>query len=338
MDTSVEAQHLIMRLMDGYVRTQLLYVAAVLDIAGSLANGPRTSTELASIAGADPSALHRVLRGLAVEGVVEELDGGRFGLTAAGTLLRDDVPGSARGAVLARGGLYYRAAAGLLDAVRRGGSAFQQVHGHSFFEHLGRHPEEAAAFQGSMAMRSAREAADVVAAYDFGRFHRLIDVGGGLGILLTSILQTYPHLRGTLLDRPDAVEQARRRFEAANLSDRCNAVGGDFFAELPTGGDGYLLSRVLHDWDNDAAGRILANCRRAIAEDGTLLLVEAILPECAQENPAAIAMDINMLILLDGHERTEADYRSLLTAAGFTLSRVISTSSAVVSVIEATPA
>jgi O-methyltransferase/methyltransferase family protein len=327
------------RLMDGYLTTQLLYVAAKLGIADALADGPLDAEALARAVGAQPDALRRVLRGLAAEGVLDECPDGRFGLTALGACLRGDVPGSLRGAISARGDVYYGAAAGLLDAVQHGGAAFERVHGLGFFEYLTQRPELGAAFQDSMADRSRQEAADVVAAYDSGGFEQLVDVGGGHGILLEAILRAAPRSCGVLLDRPPVVERARERLEAAGLAGRCTFVPGDFFAAVPPGGDAYLLSRVIHDWDDDAAIRILANCRAAMPGRGTLLLVEAVLPERAREQPAAIRMDLHMLTLLHGRERTGAEYERLLGAVGFRLRRVVPTRSAAgISIIEAGPA
>jgi O-methyltransferase domain/Dimerisation domain len=326
------------RLMDGYLTTQLLYVAAKLDLAEALADGPRDAEALAGSVAARPDMLRRVLRGLAAEGILDEWPDGRFGLTALGACLRSDAPGSQRGAIIARGDVYYGAAAGLLAAVRHGGAAFERVHGRSFFEYLGEHPELGATFQGSMADRSRQEAADVVSAYSFAGFEQLVDVGGGQGLLLEAILRAAPRSRGLLLDRPPVVERARQRLQAAGLAERCTFVPGDFFAAVPPGGDAYLLSRVIHDWDDESAMRILANCRAAMGERSTLLLVEAILPERAREQPAAIRMDLHMLTLLHGRERTTAEYERLLAAAGFRLARVVPTrSSAGVSVLEASP-
>jgi hypothetical protein len=279
------------------------------------------------------------LRGLAAEGIVDESPDGRFGLSAVGACLRGDLPNSLRGAVIARGDLYYAAAAGLHDAVQQGGAAFEHVHGLSFFEYLSQQPALGAAFQGSMDDRSRQEAADVVASYDFDGFGRLVDVGGGRGILLEAILRAAPACHGTLLDRPPVVEQAKARLAAAGLAERCAFVAGDFFRTVPAGGDAYLLSRVIHNWDDESAIRILANCCAALGDDGTLLLVEAVQPKLATEQPAAIRMDLHMLTLLDGRERTAAGYEQLLGAAGFRLARVVPTQSpAGVSILEAAPA
>jgi hypothetical protein len=278
-----------------------------------------------------------VLRGLALEEVPAEVGGGRFVLTELGERLRGDVPGSIKGPMVVRGELYYRAAAGMLAAVRHGGTAFERVYGDRFFEYLGRHPEQEAVFQGSMTGRSEQEAEDVVAAYDFGGPGRLVDVGGGYGILLGTILRAVPDLRAVLVDQPAVVQQARRRLEADGVADRCELVAGDFFTSVPAGADAYLLSRVLHDWA-DAEARRLATCRSAMPSDGRLLVVEALLPERAQDQPAVIRMDLHMLVLLGARERTEAQYRRLLADTGFRVERVVPTTSpAGLSVIEATP-
>ena len=244
-----------------------------------------------------------------------------------------------RGPLLVRGELYYQAAAGTLAAVRQGGTAFEQVYRDRFFEYLSRHPEQEAVFQGSMTGRSEQEAGDVVAAYDFGGLGRLVDVGGGYGILLAAVLRAAPELHAVLVDQAAVVEQARRRLAAEGVAGRCELVAGDFFADVPAGADAYLLSRVLHDWVDDVARRLLATCRSAMAPGSRLLIVEAILPERAREQPAVIRMDLHMLVLLGARERTEAQFRRLLAESGFEVRRVVPTRSAAgLSVIEAVPA
>jgi hypothetical protein len=324
------------RLMDGYLTTQLLYVAAKLGIADVLADGPRTAEEIAEAVGADAPLLRRVLRGLALDEVLAEQDG-RFALTPLGECLREGVAGSLRGPVIVRGELYYEAAAGVLQTVREGGVAFEHVHGEPFFDHLAREPEIEAAFQASMAGRSAQEAGDVVAAYDFAGVRRLVDVGGGQGVLLAAILRSAPQLRAVLVDRPMVIERARAWLAQEQLGERCELVAGDFFASVPDGGDAYLLSRVIHDWDDEDARRILVTCARAMTAASRLLLVEAIVPERAQDRPEAVRMDLHMLMLLGARERTEAEFRRLLGGAGFEVRRVVPTRSpAGLSVIEAT--
>ena len=254
------------------------------------------------------------------------------------------MPSLGRGRVAAGPGrcpgeLYYQAAAGTLAAVRRGGTAFEQVYGDRFFDYLARHPEQEASFQASMSGRAEQEAGDVVAAYDFGGLGRLVDVGGGYGILLGAVLRAAPELQAVLVDQPGVVEQARRRLEAEGVAGRCELVAGDFFGSVPAGADAYLLSRVLHDWVDDDARRLLATCRSAMGPGSRLLIVEALLPERARDQPAVIRMDLHMLVLLGAHERTEAQYRRLLGETGFRVARVVPTASpAGLSVLEAVPA
>ena len=293
----------LLRLIDGYVVTQLLYVASELGVADAL---PGTGPEVAERVGADAGAMTRVLRGLSLEGIVSEQDG-RFTLTELGALL----PAFA-GALRARGEVYYRGASDLLGAVRSGGTSFERVYGASFFAHLDAHPSHQAAFEASMAGRAEQEAEAVVAAYDFGAFSSLVDVGGGRGVLLAAILRR-TELDAVLVDRESAVEAAR-----AFLGSRASCVVGDFFEAVPAGADAYLLSRVLHDWDDEDALRILRVVpgRRWSAE-ARLLVVDAILPERAVDQPFAIRMDLHMLLLLGARERTEAEFRDLLARAGF---------------------
>jgi Rrf2 family protein len=229
------AQRELARLMDGYLTTQLLYVAAKLGVADVLADGPRTGAEVAAAVGADADRLTRMLRGLVVEEVLAEDDDGRFALTAVGERLRDGVPGSLRGQVIVRGETYWEAAGGLLRTATDGGTAFEHVHGAHFFEHLAAHPDDGLAFRASMAGRADREAADVVAAYDFAGVRRLVDVGGGAGVLLEAIVRATPGLHGLLVDLPEAVARASQRFAAAGLDGGVECRAGDFFAAVPAG-------------------------------------------------------------------------------------------------------
>jgi hypothetical protein len=318
----------VIRLMEGYLATQLVYVAVKLGIPEILAEGARDAAAVADAVGAQVGALRRVLRGLAAVGVFDEQADGRFGLTPLGHFLREGVPGSLRGAIMARGDLYYRAAAELLPSVREGGVPFERAYGEEFFTWVTGRPDLGAAFQASMADRSRQEADDVVAACDFSRFTRLVDVGGGPGVTLAAILAATPGLHGVLFDLPDVVARAGDRLADMIAAGRCDIVGGDFFeTDLPPG-DALLLSRVLHNWDDAAAGRILGNCHRALAAGQTLLLAEAVLPERAADQPGIATMDLHMLVLFrQARERTEAEFDALLAAAGFRLEQVLPTRS-----------
>ena len=325
------------RLMDGFLTTQLLHVAASLGVADALAGGPMTAAEIAERVGARPEPLERVLRGLAIDGVLAETGDGCFALTPLGDCLREDAPGSLRGAAMVRGELYYRAAGGMLEAMVGGRTPFEEAYGERFFEHLTSRPDREATFQASMAGRAEQEGGDVVGAYDFDGIGRLVDVGGGQGNLLTAILLAAPRMRAVLLDRPEVVARAKRRLAAEGVARRCDFVAGDFFESVPPGADAYLLSRVIHDWDDAEASQVLQTCRQAMHASSRLLLVEAIMPELAREQPAAIRMDLHMLVLLGARERTEALYRRLLEASVMRPRRVVRTgSSAGLGVIEAT--
>jgi len=314
-------------LADGFLTTQLLYVAVRLRLADVLADGPRSAVAVASAVGGSPGVIRRVLRGLCLDDVFVERGDGLFGLGTLGELLRDGVPGSQRGPILARGEIYYAAAAGLLAAATDGASAFEAAYGQPFFAHLDSAPDHAAVFQASMAGRAGHEAAAVVAAYDFGGLRRLVDVGAGSGLLTGAALRAAPELTATLVDRPAALSLAREQLSAAGLASRCTFEAGDFFAAVPAGGDGYLLSRVLHDWDDADAARILGVCRAAMAPEARLIVVDALLPARARDLPAAVRMDLHMLVLLGAAERTEVEMRGLLTAAGFEVRRIVPTGS-----------
>lgn len=323
--------------MDGYIQTQLLYVAARLRLADLLASGPQSAGDLATAAGADQSVLHRILRGLAINGIVEEREG-VFSLTDAGRCLQAGTRDSLRGAVLSRGGLYYRAASGLLESVQNGGAPFRHVYGTEFFDHLAASPDKVTAFQESMVARSQIEVADVLRAYDFSPYHHIVDVGGGYGVSLAAILTAYPDLHGTLFDRPEVVRAAQERLQAAGVAARCNVVAGDAFDEVPRGGDLYLLSRVIHDWHDEDAVRLLRSCRASMHDNAALLLVEAVIAERVSDQPAAILMDLHMLVLGLGKERTVAEFSALLARAGFALQRVIPTQGHTgVNILEAEP-
>jgi hypothetical protein len=310
-------------MIDGYLTTQLLYLAAALQLPDHLAAGPQSSHELALRTGVDSLTMHRLLRGLAAEGVLDEQSGATFALTDLGQPLRSDHPQSLRGAALARGALYFTAAAQLLPALQAGEIPFDHAYGQPLFDYLSANPSAESAFQHSMAARAARDRADLLAAYDFAGVRHVVDVGGGSGAMLTAILNAHPHLQATLMDRPRTISLARAELASQGVLERVSLVADDFFNAVPTGGDCYLLSRVLHDWDDARALRILEVCHAAMIAGDRLLLLEAALPERVLENPAAIRMDLHMLLLLPGRERTAAEFAGLLRAAGFRVERVL---------------
>jgi len=319
----------LLHLMTGYRAMQALYVAARLGIADLLKDGARGSEELARATGADARALHRLLRALASLGVFGEDADGRFAPSELGALLRSDVPGSLRAAAIFFGDERNWHAWGKLERSVMSGEPVRGPRGTQvFLEESARDPEGAALFNAAMTSLTSAFDAAVTAAYDFSRLGTLVDVGGGQGALISSILAANPALRGILFDIPPVIESARGRIVEAGLAGRCELVAGDFFASVPAGGDAYVLKWVIHDWDDEHSVAILGSCRRAMARDGRLLLVERVVPERVDQSAdtqGIVLGDLNMLLWTGGRERTAAEYRALLASGGFTLARIVPT-------------
>jgi precorrin-6B methylase 2 len=307
------------RLVNGYQVSQAIHVAATLGIADRLADGPRTSDELAAAVGAHAPSLYRLLRALAAVGVLHEEDGRRFALTPVGECLRSDAdePVGAWAAMIGRP-YVWQAWGALEHNVRTGETAFEHVHGVDAWEYRTRDPEEGAIFDRAMADLTRRAHRTTLAALDVDRYGTVVDVGGGNGALLLALLRAHPQMRGVLLDLPHAVAVADRAIAAAGLGDRCRTVAGSFFDGVPEGGDAYVLRAILHDWDDDEATAILRSVRRAVAPGATLVVIERDLG-APNESPEAKLSDLNMLAVPGGRERTIGEYGALLGAAGFRL-------------------
>jgi hypothetical protein len=300
------------RLVNGYQVSQAIHVAAVLGIADQLAAGARSSDEVAAAVDADPDALYRLLRALASVGVLHEEDGHRFSLTEVGDGLRSDAEAPVLGwAAFIGRPTYWQAWGALLHSVRTGENAFRHVNGTDPWTLRANHPDEAAAFDRAMADLTRRSHASVLEAYDFSRFGVVVDVGGGNGAFLAALLPRNPGQRGILLDLPHAVAAAPR-------IDGLEAVAGDFFAQVPSGGDAYVLKAVLHDWDDEDCVRILTTCRRAMGDGAQLVIVERDVGP-ANALPEAKLSDLNMLVAPGGRERSTAEYGDLLARAGLSL-------------------
>jgi hypothetical protein len=308
----------------GYRAAQAVAVVAKLGIADLLADRPQHVGELAVAAGAHAPSLYRLLRAVASFGVFAEDDDGRFHMTPLAEPLRSDIPGSVRDFVSFYGEPFLWEPWGhLLHSVRTGETGLRHLYGLDLFGYLALHPEATQVFQAGLAAAAPDHEA-VVAAYDFAPLDTVVDVGGGHGALLVAVLQKYPSARGILFDQPEIVTLARPQFEAVGITDRCEFVTGDFFERVPAGGEGYLLSMILHDWDDERAEAILINCRLAMPADGRLLVIERIVPPGNGSSQSKLS-DLNMLVVTGGRERTEAEYRALFAAAGFRLTRVIPT-------------
>ncbi|MEV8533606.1 methyltransferase [Streptomyces sp. NPDC051211] len=313
-----------------------VHAATELGIPDLLADGPRSTAELAASTGTDPRALHRLLRALTATGLFRTDGQGRHHTTALGETLRTDVPGSLGSFVLMELGEAHHGAWGrLLHSVRSGEPAFEEANGRKIWEFFEQTPVMAGHLGRAMTGLTAMVADAVLAAYDFGPYRRIVDVGGGEGGFLGAILTAHPEATGIVLDLPQAVENGRRRIAEAGLADRCELTGGDFFEKVPEGGDLYTMKWVLHDWDDASCVRILRSCRRAMPEHARLLIVDTVLPDDDSFSPGKI-IDLNMMVLSGGQERTAEEFRTLLDAAGFTLTRILPTLSPS-SAIEAVP-
>ena len=330
-----QAQVALQQMTNGYWTTQIIYVAAKLGIADLLEDGPQSIDALAQATQTHAPSLYRLMRALAGLGVFVEDGDGAYATTTLGRCLVSGSPGALRARAILNGEDWYRGWGGLLHSVRTGETAFDDVAGMPFFEHLAANPETARTFNEAMSSATEGAARAVADAYDFSRCRTIVDLGGGTGAFLAGILNANPQARGVLFDRLSVVAAAGSLLGRAGVADRCNAVGGDFFEEVPSGGDLYILSWIIHDWDDERSVAILKSCRRAMSDDARLLVIEQVVPPGNQPSLSKL-YDLHMLALTGGRERREDEYRALLAAADLDLTRIIPTA-VPRSVIEASP-
>lgn len=337
MSDSVHDQLLdrLMGMLTGYRIAQALSVATRLDIADHLTDCPMTAVELAHLTSAEPGPLYQVLRAAASRGVFAEDDTGRFRNTPMSEYLRRNAPGPARLFGLLNGEMFYASLGELMHTVRTGEPGFDRAFGHSFFDHLSGEAEVGSLFDTLMTALYGREVDAVLKVFDFSKVGRLLDVGGGRGTVIRALLAKVPDLNCGLFDLPDVANRAEQDFANEGLLDRCAISSGSFFDAIPPGFDTYLLKHVLHDWNDERCSAILANCRRAIRDDGHLLILEYIVP--SGNEPSLIKeLDLAMLSYFGGKERTEAEFGELLEGAGFKPARVVK-SETPLCVLEASP-
>jgi hypothetical protein len=307
-------------------------VAAKLRLADALAAGPKSVNNLAAETSTHAPSLYRVLRALASVGVFAEDADARFRQTPLSEVLRSGVPGSMRAVADYCGADWsWRPWGQLLESVRTGKTAFDAVFGEPVFDHLAKHPVESAVFDDGMTGFSMQESPAVAEAYDFSPFDTIVDVGGGHGHLLRTILAKHPGPRGIVFDSPHVVAGATSRIAEAGLAERCRIEGGDFFKSVPAG-DAYLMKHIIHDWADDKATTILRNCRAAAKPGAKVILAEMVIPPGNEPSPGKL-LDLEMLVIASGRERTETEYAELLGGGGWRLTRVVPTKSPV-SVIE----
>lgn len=327
----------VLNVINGYMLGVAMSALADLDVPDLLASGPKTCDELGAESGADPGALYRILRLLTAFGYFEEDGEGRFRNGHVGDALRREAIGGIRPFLrLVFSPVFQKIFSEFTEAVRTGTPCAEKALGMPVFEFFSKNPEAATRFNEGMVGIHGEEPAAIAHAYDFAGIERIIDVGGGTGNLITTILAANPALRGVLYDLPHVVAQAQARIDARGVAERCEAIGGSFFEEVPPA-DAYLLSHVLHDWKDDECRKILGNCLRGLrGPEGRVLVIEAVVPEGTEFHPSKI-FDLVMLAMPGGKERTEAEYAALFRSAGLRLSRVIPTTTTM-SVIEALPA
>ena len=318
-----------------YWLSQAIYVAAKLGIADLLKDGPQSCVALAASTGSDTPSLFRLMRALSSVGIFSQLGKDHFALSRLAESLQSEVHGSLRAIVITIGEIHYQAWGSLLHSVQTGSPAFNNVFGASLFDYLQQNVDAADAFSQGMANVSSMLAYAVLMAYDFAGISSIVDIGGGQGKLLEKILQFTPNTRGTVFDTASTIERAKQQMGNIGWSRRCSYVTGNFFTSVPEGADAYILCGVIHDWDDSRAITILRNCRRAMAEKGRVLLVDMVVPDTDAMSFSKL-LDLNMLAMTGGRERTKAEFRALLDAAEYKLTRIIPTM-APQSVIEAVP-
>jgi len=328
---------LLFQLGTGYILSMALQVAVKVGVADQLANGPRSIAELASATHTNEDALYRILRALTIGGVFQEIEPRRFAHTPTSEMLRSDRPGFRQMALWITSPFHFRVYSNAIHTVRTGETASDKTLGMPVFEYLSGDKELSEIFNDAMTSFSHSVIADVLEAYDFSGINVLVDVAGGHGAVLTSILQKYPAMRGILMDIDHVVAGAHPKIQALNLHGRCQAAAGDFFKAVPEGGDAYIMKHIIHDWDDDRASTILKNIAQALQgkPNGKVILIEAVVQPAGVPDPAKL-LDLEMMMMPGGRERTAEEFRALFAKSGLELTRIVPTKS-MESVVEGRP-
>jgi len=325
-----------LQIISGFWISRAVYVIGKLGIPDLLQSGPKTAEELATATETHAPSLFRILRALVSVGVLSSAEGDRFAQTPLSETLVTDAPGSLRWfAVSELGQEHYPAWGNLMHSVKTGEIAFDNFFGVDIWKYFQQNPDDAAVFNNSMSNMTAAVNEAITSLYDFSQFGTVVDVGGGHGGLITAILNKNPELKGVLFDAPEVIEGARPKIEAAGLADRVETVAGNFFQAVPEGGDAYIMKWIIHDWDDEKSNTILRNCRSRMKANGRLILVDSVVPQTDEPHFSKF-IDLNMLVMTGGKERTEKEFAELLAAAGFRLVRVIPTDLPT-SIVEAEP-
>jgi O-methyltransferase domain/Dimerisation domain len=317
----------LMEMIFGFALSRSIAIAAQFGVADLLKDGPKSAGELAERIGTHPRSLYRLLRALSGAGIFAEETDGRFSPTPLSELLRSDAPESLRGfAAMMADKVNFETWAELPYSIETGKPAFPHKFNMPWFAWLEQNPVDGKAFHDAMTSLSAGAVAAVVNVYDFSGITKLVDVGGGHGLLLASVLSKYPNMKGVLYDDPKVIAGAERLLAAQGVADRCEITGGDFFRSVPADGDAYILKHIIHDWSDEECLTILRHCHDGVTANGKVLIVEMVIPE---PNVPGISklLDLEMLLFLTGRERTGAEYKELLDRAGFELTGIVQTAS-----------
>lgn len=327
------------QMITGYWTSQAIYVAAKLELADKLAGGAKSAAELATETQTNAGALFRLLRALASVGVFTQQADGKFANSPLSTPLRKSVEDSQWAMAVMMGEEHFAAWGQLLYSIQTGQGSFRKVYGEGVFDFLSKHPGPAQVFDAAMTSIHGKETALVLDAYDFGQFPVLCDVGGGNGNTLAATLQRHPQIRGILFDLPHVVQRAQPNVEqqlGTQVANRCQFVGGDFFRQINVQADAIMMRHIIHDWDDEKCVTILKTCRAALAPGGKVLVVESVVPP-GNEPGFVKWLDLTMLVIPEGKERTADEYRDLFAAAGLRLNRIVRTAGEL-DVLEAVPA
>ncbi|MGD1805586.1 methyltransferase [Dapis sp. BLCC M126] len=318
----------------GYRISQCIYIAAKLGIADLLKDGEQNCDVLATATNTNKDAIYRLLRALASVGIFAETQPHYFQLTPLAAYLQSNVPNSLKAYAIMLGEEHYQTWGNIMHSVQTGENAFENLYGMNFYEFFEQNSASAKTFDLAMTNLSGIANFSILAAYNFSSIGKLVDIGGGNGGLLSSILEAYPTITGVLFDRPDVIDRSSNLLETIGVRNRLELTKGDFFKNVPVGGDAYMLQHIIHNWGDEQAIAILQKCYQAMINRGLLLVIEIVIPP-ANEPSAGKFMDINMLAMCPGgRERTESEYRKLLKKAGFKLTKIVPTESEV-SIIEA---
>ena len=322
-----------MQLITGFWTSCCIYTAAKLNIADVLGNVPQTAEQLAEATHTHAPSMYRMMRALASVDIFNENGKGEFSHTALSETLKSDVPGSMKAMAIAQLGDHYPAWGNLLYSIRTGKIAFDKVEGMDVWTYYETHPEDGLNFIKAMSGATRAAVQHVIPAYDFSSFNTIVDLGGGDGTFLMALVETTEKAKGIVFDLDYVVAETQKVITAKHFSDRCSIEAGNVFHAVPKGADAYLMKHILHDWNDEKSIQILNNCSQAMTADSRLLVIEAVIPEGNKAHPGKF-MDINMMAMTGGKERTEGEFSTLFSKAGLRLTRIIHTPSPTLSILE----